>query len=136
MKTTKPGTTRFVLKRNERGLVMRTIAFSCVLFLICALPINAKMKYSANQTASQKDGTEKTCVLIARPVCAVTSRTMDDAWFAALCEAYYQVRLGSLKNVEVVPSESLYQLIPKYRDFSQEVAQKEYADLAARFHAA
>jgi Flp pilus assembly protein TadD, contains TPR repeats len=35
-----------------------------------------------------------------------------------------------------VPSESLYQYIPKYRDFSQEIAQSEYTDLMIRFHAA
>ena len=140
--------TQIVLRHLERRIAMRALAVSCMFFLMFSLPIDAKqLKSSAIQKTSQKAiaqkentreksaSPEKTCLLVARPVCASTGKKMEDAWFAALCEAYYQVRLGSLKKVEVVPSENLYQAIPQYRDFSQEIAQPGYADAISRFHA-
>ena len=76
-------TTSFALIQRERGLIMRTLAISCILFLMCALPINAKqLKSSSNQKTSEKINTHrengrektvspaKTCILVARPVCA------------------------------------------------------------------
>ena len=136
MKTTKTFKTQFVMRRKERKPVMHIITFSCVLFLICALPINAKAKSSGNQIAFHKENASgRTCILIARPVCAAKTKNVDDTWFAALCEAYYQLRLGSLRTVDVVASESLFQRVPKYRDFSQEIALTEYADLITRSHA-
>ena len=144
MKINKLRKTRISLIQFDRGLILRTVTISCIFFLIYALPISAKhAKSPATQSTTQninpKRGnqvTEKIYILIARPACISTNKKLDDAWFAALCEAYYQVRLGSLKNVEVISPESLFQLIPKYRDFSQEIVQSEYAEVMARYHAA
>jgi hypothetical protein len=116
-----------------------------------AVPIDAKqMKNSSNQKTSQKINAqketaleknaspEKMCILVARPVCASAGNKTDDAWFAALCEAYYQVRLGSLKNVDVMSRpKAFFSYIPLYTGFfAGDRTLSEYADeCAARFHA-
>jgi tetratricopeptide (TPR) repeat protein len=138
------------LQFQESRLTMRMIFLFCFIIFLGVGPLQAKHGKNVLATTNLKAPQqakqeliqekivlpEKTHILVARPNCISMGKKNDDKWFAALCETYLRIRIGSLKNVDVVASDSLFEIVPKYKDFSQEILPNEYSDPIARFHAA
>jgi len=135
---------------DDGGKIMRILVFSVFFIMLGSFPLHAKHAKSvlaANPSKSAEQSQqepvrakivlpEKLVVFIARPSCISANKKNDDKWFSALCETYLHVRLGSLKNIAVVPTDSLFEIVPKYKDFSQEILPNEYSEIISRFHPA
>ena len=78
---------------------------------------------------------QKTTVLITRPVDVSYSQRQSDRWFGALAAALLRFRLSALPQVRVVPHEIMVRHVPNYVDFGREVADRDYASIAARANA-
>ena len=134
------------MPRDDGGKIMHILVFSALCIMLGSLPLHAKHAKSAlainpSKSAAQSQQEpgrtktvlpEKMVVFIARPSCISANKKNDDKWFSALCETYLHVRLGSLKNVAVVPTDSLFEIVPKYKDFSQEILPNEYSEIISR----
>ncbi|MBD3239059.1 MAG: tetratricopeptide repeat protein [Chitinivibrionales bacterium] len=93
----------------------RSIKSIAVVFALCSMIIAAPSKSGSS---------EAPVLLLARAVEASAMGAVANAWFSALAESYYRLRLQPLDGIEVLPVDKLRETVPGFENFGRSVAQE------------
>ncbi len=94
----------------------RSRNFIAVVLAVCSLTIAVPAKSGSSSDAP--------VLLLARAVEASAMGAVANAWFSALTESHYRLRLQPLDNIEVLSIDKLREAVPGFENYGRSVAQE------------